>query len=71
VIGPDGKTLWTQPEPAGEQNESFYPRAFVPAEMGIELQSKIKPGAYILVVKARDAIGDQTFEAKQPFTIEQ
>jgi hypothetical protein len=71
VIGPDGKTLWTQPEPAGEQNESFYPRAFVPAEMGIELQSKIKPGAYILVVKARDAIGDQTFETKQPFTIEQ
>lgn len=71
VIGPDGKTLWTQPEPAGEQNESFYPRAFVNAEMGIELQTKIKPGNYILVVEAKDAVGNQTCEMKQPFTIVQ
>jgi hypothetical protein len=70
VLGPDGKTLWTQPHPVGEQSESFYPRAFVPAEMGIELQARIKPGAYTLVVRARDAIGDQSCELRQAFTIE-
>jgi hypothetical protein len=70
VLGPDGKTLWTQPHPVGEQSESFYPRAFVPAEMGIELQAKIKPGDYTLVVQAKDAIGNQTCELRQAFTIE-
>lgn len=71
VIGPDGKTLWTQPEPAGEKGGSFYPRAFVNAEMGIELQAKIKPGNYVLVVDAKDGVGNQTCEVKQPFTIVQ
>ncbi len=70
VIGPDGKTLWTQPRPEGTQSESFYPLAFVEAEMGIELQAKIKPGAYTLVVQAKDAIGNQTCEVRQPFSIE-
>jgi hypothetical protein len=70
VLGPDGQTLWTQREPVGEQSESFYPRAFVPAEMSIELQPKIKPGAYTLVVQAKDAIGNQTSELREPFTIE-
>jgi len=71
VLGPDGKTLWTQPQPEGEQDESFYPRAFVPAEMGIELQPKIKPGAYTLVVQAKDGIGNQSCEIREPFAIEQ
>ncbi len=70
VLGPDEKTLWTQREPAGEHGESFYPRPFVPAEMSIVLQPKIKPGAYTLVVQARDAVGNQTFEIRRPFAIE-
>jgi hypothetical protein len=70
VLGPDGKTLWTQKEPVGANGESFYPRAFVPAEMGIELQAKIKPGSYTLVVLAKDAIGNQSCEIRQAFTIE-
>jgi hypothetical protein len=70
VLGPDGKILWTQREPVGEQGDSFYPRAFVPATMSIELQAKIKPGDYTLVVQAKDAIGNQTCEIRQPFTIQ-
>jgi hypothetical protein len=38
--------------------------------MGIELQAKIKPGEYTLVVRAKDAVGNQTCELRQPFTIE-
>jgi hypothetical protein len=70
VLGPDGKTLWTQPQPAGEQEDSFYPKPYIQAVMGIEIQSKIKPGQYELVVQAKDAVGSQTCEIKQPFTIE-
>ncbi len=70
VLGPDGKTLWTQPQPEGEQSESFYPPAYVPAEIGIDLQPKIKPGSYTLVIAAKDAIGNQTCEIRQPFTIQ-
>jgi hypothetical protein len=70
VLGPDGKTLWTQPEPAGEQEDSFYPKPYIQAEMGIEIQAKIKPGKYQLMVQAKDVIGNQSCEIKQPFTIE-
>jgi hypothetical protein len=70
IIGPDGKTLWTQPQPVGEQDDSFYPKPYVPAEMGLEVQSKIKPGQYQLIVQAMDAIGNQTYESKHPFTID-
>ena len=70
VLGADGKTLWTQPEPAVVQEDSFYPKPYVQAEMGIEIQAKIKPGQYQLMVQAKDAIGKQTCEVKHPFTIE-
>jgi hypothetical protein len=35
VIAPSGKVLWTQPEPAVEQSESFYPKRYVAASFGI------------------------------------
>ena len=70
VLGPDGKTLWTQPEPQGVQEDSFYPKPYIQAEMGIEIQARIKPGQYQLMVQAKDAIGNQTCEIKQAFTIE-
>jgi hypothetical protein len=50
VIAPSGKVLWTQPEPAAEQSESFYPKPYVPAAMGISLQSNIRPGDYTIAV---------------------
>lgn len=70
ILGPDGKTLWTQPQAEGEQEDSFYPKPYIEAEMGIEIQAKIKPGQYQLMVQAKDAIGKQTCEIKQSFTIE-
>jgi hypothetical protein len=70
VIAPSGKILWTQPEPAAEQSESFYPKRYVPAAMGINLQKTIRPGEYTIAVQAKDAVGGQTYEAKFPFTIE-
>jgi hypothetical protein len=70
VIAPSGKILWTQPEPAAEKSESFYPRRYVPAAMGISLQNNIKPGEYTIAVAAKDAVGGQTCEVKFNFVVE-
>lgn len=70
VITDAGKVLWTQPEPAVEQSESFYPKRYVPASMGINLQKNIRPGTYTIAVQVKDAIGNQTYETKQTFTVE-
>ncbi|HEV3197767.1 MAG TPA: hypothetical protein VGZ73_07660 [Bryobacteraceae bacterium] len=70
VIAPSGKVLWTQPEPATEQSESFYPKRYVAASFGITLQPNIRPGEYTIAVQVKDAVGSQTHEAKGTFTIE-
>jgi hypothetical protein len=70
VIAPTGKVLWTQPEPAVEQSEAFYPQRYVPAAMGINLQKTIKPGEYKIGVQVKDAVGNQTYETQIPFLIE-
>ncbi len=70
VIAPSGKVLWTQPEPAVEKAESFYPRRYVPAAMGISLQGNIRPGEYTIAIAAKDAVGGQTFEVKFPFVVQ-
>jgi hypothetical protein len=70
VLAPGGKVLWTQPEPAAEQSESFYPKHYVPASMGINLTPTIRPGEYIISVAVKDAVGGRTYEAKFPFTIQ-
>ena len=70
VYAPSGKLLWTQPEPAVEQAESFYPRRYVAAEMGITLLPTTKPGEFTIGIVVTDKVGNQTYETKQAFTVE-
>lgn len=70
VVTEVGKILWTQSEPAVDQGESFYPKPYVPATVGINLQKNIRPGMYLITVQAKDALGNQTYETKQPFQVE-
>ena len=70
VIAPSGKVLWTQPEPAAERTESFYPKRYVPASMGINLTPTIRPGEYTIAVQVKDATGGLTYEMKYTFTVE-
>jgi hypothetical protein len=70
VLSPSGKVLWTQPEPAMEQSDSFYPKRYVAASMGITLLANTKPGDYTIAVTITDAVGKQTYETKQTFTVE-
>ena len=70
VYAPSGKLLWTQPEPAVEQAESFYPKRYVTASMGINLLPTTKPGEFTIGIVVTDKVGNQTYETKQPFTVE-
>jgi hypothetical protein len=70
VISPSGKVLWTQPDPAVDQDESFYAKRYVAASMGLNLLAKTTPGEYTIAVKVTDAVGKQTIESKQTFAVE-
>ncbi len=70
ILGAAGKVLWTQPEPAMEQSESFYPKRYVAADFNINLQGDIRPGPYTIAVAVKDAAGNQTCEGKYIFTVE-
>ena len=70
LINSEGKVLYTQPQPAVEQAESFYPKRYVPAAMGLNLQKNIRPGEYTIAVAVKDAVGDQTFDGKYTFTVQ-
>jgi len=70
VLSADGRVLYTQPEPAMEQSESFYPKRYVPAEFSLNLQRSVHPGEYTLAVQVKDAVGKQSYQAKYGFTVE-
>lgn len=65
-----GKAIWTQPEPATEQSESFYPKPYFSVEFGISLQKNFQPGTYTMAVAVKDAVGKTTYEGKFTFTVQ-
>ena len=70
LTGPDGKTLFSQPQAAAEEGESFYPKPYVPGALGFNLDKKIKPGEYTVILTLRDEIGAQTDESRHSFSIQ-
>jgi hypothetical protein len=70
VIAPSGKVLWRPDKPEVEQSESFYPKRYMAASMGITLLPNTKPGEYTIAVTITDAVGKQTYDTKQTFTVE-
>jgi hypothetical protein len=69
VTNPEGKALYSQPRAAVEESESFYPKRYLPGLLSLDL-SKVRPGAYVLVLDLRDGIGKQSVESKYGFTVE-
>ena len=70
LMAPGGTVLWLQPEPALEQSESFYPKRYFSAGIGVGVKGKISPEPYTILVQVKDAVGKQAFEVKRTFTIE-
>ena len=54
----------------GAERAVSIPKRYVAATMGITLLAKTTPGEYTIAVKVTDAVGKQTYEAKQTFTVE-
>jgi len=66
----NGKTIWTQPEPATEQSQAYYPKPYVEGEFGISLNKDFKPGTYTMAVAIKDAVGKQNYEGKFQFIVQ-
>jgi len=70
ILDGTGKVLWTQPDPTTEQSESFYPKRYISASLSINIEKNTKPGTYAISVQMKDAVGTQTYETQQTFSIE-
>jgi hypothetical protein len=70
ILAPGGKVLFAQEKAAEEKTSSFYPKAYVPGSMNLNIYKDTRPGQYTVVCTTRDHIGNQTYEAKGTFTVE-
>lgn len=70
VLDAGGKVLFSRDPSAEEKTSSFYPKAYVPCSMNLNLERGVRPGQYTLAVTARDHTGNQTAEAKGNFSVE-
>ena len=70
LVAASGTVLWKQTEPAVERSESFYPKRYIPADFGLNLDKNIRPGEYAITITVKDDIGNQTYEMRQTFTVE-
>ncbi len=69
VLDAAGKVLFSEPQAAVEQDESFYPKRYLPGILSLDL-AKARPGNYVLALALRDQIGHQTAESKHEFKVE-
>lgn len=68
VLGPTGKEVYSEPQAALERSKPFYPHRYVPGLLSLNLE-KAQPGAYTLVLRIRDRVGDQRFESRHAFEV--
>jgi hypothetical protein len=70
VLSPSGKTMYSEPQAAVEQGQSFYPKRYLPGTFSLNLSNNVRPGAYTILLTLRDEIGNQTVESRHEFTVE-
>lgn len=70
VLRATGEALYTEPEAASEQDQSFYPKRYIPGILSLNLDADIAHGEYAILVFVRDRIGSQQYETRQVFRIE-
>jgi len=70
VLGPTGKTLYSEPRAAVEEAASFYPKHYLPGSLSLNLQPNAQRGDYTIVLTLRDDVGKQVFQARYGFKIE-
>ena len=70
VFSPDGKPYITDPHAANIETESFYPAQFVPGNLDLSIGKDAPRGEYVIDLKIRDLIANQTIDYKQAFAVE-
>ncbi len=70
VATTEDKVLFSQPQAAVEQKESFYPQKYVPGLISVTTQKNTPRGEYVLILTLRDQTGNQTAEEKHNFRLE-
>jgi hypothetical protein len=70
MLAASGTSLFSQPQAAVEDDESFYPKRYLSGILSLNLQKNILPGQYTVVLTLRDEVGNQTQESRHPFRVE-
>jgi len=70
VLNAEGKPLFTQPNAAVEEGESFYPKRYLGGALSLNLDKNVRPGSYAILLTLRDEVGGQTSESTHPFRVE-
>jgi hypothetical protein len=70
ILNSEGKVLYTQPEPASEQDSPFYPKRYVTEVFRLNIQPGTPVGEYSVLLTVKDLVGQQTFQGKYGFRIE-
>lgn len=70
VLRASGKLLYTQEVAAAEERESYYPQRHIPGSLSLNLTPDLDHGAYTILLRVRDRIGDQICEIRQVFQVE-
>lgn len=70
VLAPSGKTLYSQPTAAVEDDATYYPKRYLPGMLSLSLGKDFRPGQYTVVLSLRDEVGKQSQEERYPFRVE-
>jgi hypothetical protein len=70
VLRPDGKPFLQEPNAAEFEKTSFYPAQFIPGNFSVTTSPDTARGEYIVILTVRDVLANQTYQIKQPFSIE-
>jgi hypothetical protein len=64
------EVLYSEPMAAQEQDETFYPKRYLPGALSLSLKDGVAPGEYTLVVTVRDQLGMQVAVESRPFRVQ-
>ena len=70
VLRADGSQAYAEPQAATQKEQTFYPVRYQPGVLSLNLAKDQARGQYTIVLKVRDNLGGQTYEARQKFSVE-
>ena len=69
VLGAGGRSMYSEPNAAKQEEKTFYRKRYAPGVLNLNLKETPK-GEYTIVLRVRDESGGQTAESKHTFTVE-